>query len=104
MELARRIREVRASNVAGVRSGILDVKDILESKDPFTGHIKVVVVVESVPSLGKVKARRILDDIGILGSTKIHELDERRRSLLIERISDTTHDMTRNSKSDPDMS
>jgi hypothetical protein len=72
--------------IEDVRSGGVDVRQILESKDPLIRTIKVVTVVENLPSLGKVKARRILDEVRVSANLKIEHLDSERRSSLLDRL------------------
>lgn len=59
---------------------------MLESSDPLIGCIKVVAVVESLPGLGKVKARRILASMDIEGHRRIRDLDDRDKQLLVEQV------------------
>jgi ribosomal protein S13 len=72
--------------IEDVRAGGVDVRQIFESEDPLIRTIKVVTVVENLPSLGKVKARRILDEVGVSANLKIEHLDSERRSNLLDRL------------------
>lgn len=85
LNLAREIRRTREESIERIRDGSIELREALESDDPFVRHIKVVVIVESLPQLGKIKARRILDELGVSSHVKIHELDQQQRHLLIER-------------------
>lgn len=89
LRLAAVVRDVRRQTIDGLRSGELAIGDVLASRDPFIGHIKVVTAVESLPQLGKVVARRILDELAIPGQCTIRSLDERQRHTLVDRIGDT---------------
>ncbi len=80
---AEEMRSVRMQVIEQIRAGSRDFSEIVQSKDPSIGRIKVVAVLENIPGLGKVKARRMMDDIGISGDCKVRALsDEHRRALL----------------------
>lgn len=86
LELAGRIRRTRESLVEKVRAGSVELRQILDSEDPLIRTIKVVTVIENLPGLGKVKARRILDEVGVSPNLKIEHLDSDRRSDLLDRL------------------
>ena len=54
--------------------------------DEVIGKTKVLAVIESLPGVGKVKARRIMDDIGIAESRRIRGLGDQQRAALLERF------------------
>lgn len=82
--LAERIRQSRNDLIDRVRSGSVSAREVLESTDPFVRGVKVVAVIESLPGLGKVKARRILEDVDISANDKVHDLDrDQVRTLLL---------------------
>lgn len=83
-ELAQRIRSCRKVVLDRLSSGALGVAEVLDSSDPLVGSIKVVAVVESLPGLGKVAARRVLGDMNIRGGCKICDLDPARRRTLLD--------------------
>lgn len=86
LALAARLRAVRAEVLEDVRSGSRTLSDVLMSRDPFEVVIKVVAIVENVPSVGKVRARRIADDIGITGDCKIRDLTPHHIEALLDRV------------------
>ena len=83
LELAERIRTTRETLIEQVRVGAVELRQILDSQDPYIRVVKVVTVIENLPGLGKVKARRILDEVGISANLKIDRLDEDRRARLL---------------------
>lgn len=91
LELAGRIRRTREAVIESVRAGGVDAQQIFESEDPLIRAIKVVTVVENLPGLGKVKARRILHEVGVSANLKIEHLDPERRSDLLERLEEPSH-------------
>lgn len=86
LALAQQLRAARESVTERIRSGDIDVREVLGSEDPLVGRVKVVSVVENVPGLGKVKARRILDEVGVSAALKIHQLDGATRRALLDHL------------------
>lgn len=81
------MRRVRADVVDAVAAGTLALGDVFErsADQPMVAGIKILTVLESVPDVGKVRARRLLEAVGIDESDRIDRLDaDRRRSLLEE--------------------
>ncbi len=69
-------RTRRDEVVAGVASGGLPLEDVLMGRhDPLVGAIKLVVVVQAAPPVGKVRARRVLASIG-LEDRRLADLDD----------------------------
>ena len=77
------IRAVRAEVVDAVGTGAMTLDQVLERSidEPLVAHIKILTVLESVPDVGKVRARRILEAADIDESAPIAALgpDRRRR-------------------------
>ena len=61
---------------------LLDLAD----RDEVVGKTKVVAVLESLPGLGKVKARRLMDTVGISASRKLHGLGAQQRARLLKEL------------------
>ncbi len=89
--LAERIRSTRADVIARLSCGETEIADVMNSEDPFVVEIKVVAVVESLPGLGKVTARRILGEVDISGDCRIRELDENRKRTLLDFLDSRSH-------------
>jgi ribosomal protein S13 len=49
--------------------------------------MKVAAVLPSLPGFGKVKAKRLMEELGISESRKIQGLGPRQRAALLERFS-----------------
>ena len=82
-EARRRRAEVKAELKSGKRS----LRDILETQnDETVGKMKVLSVLESLPGLGKVKARRLLDEVGISETRRVQGLGENQRKSLLEKL------------------
>jgi hypothetical protein len=77
--VAEATRQRRAALLAAVASGELTVAGL--DDDPRSSEVKAVVIVEAVPGVGKVRARRSLDALGVPAAALWGDLsnDQRRR-------------------------
>jgi len=68
--------------------GSLTLKELLDqsASDEVVAKMKVVSVLESLPGLGKVKARRLMDEIGISETRKVQGLGQQQRRRLLEKL------------------
>ena len=87
---AAEARRVRAQIKELLKVGSLSLEDLLERSDTDEniGRMKVLSVLESLPRLGKVKARRTMADIGISESRRLRGLGAQQRASLITRFAD----------------
>lgn len=71
-----------------LKAGSMTLKDLLDqsAKDEVVAKMKVVAVLESLPGLGKVKARRLMEEIGISETRRIQGLGEQQRKRLLEKL------------------
>ena len=87
---AAEARRVRAQIKELLKVGSLSLEDLLERSDTDEniGRMKVLSVLESLPRLGKVKARRTMSDIRISESRRLRGLGAQQRASLITRFAD----------------
>jgi len=64
--------------------GSVSLADALSSDDVNVGKLKVVSLLESLPGVGKVKARKIMDDIEIADNRRVQGLGAQQKSKLLE--------------------
>jgi hypothetical protein len=84
---AGEVRRVRAELKNKLKMGIVSFDDVLAmgDDDEMIGRMKILAVLESIPGVGKVKARRTMDAIGIAHSRSLRGLGTaQRRGLLDE--------------------
>ena len=64
---AAHARRARAELKEKLKMGSITFKELLDQGDgdDVVGKIKVLAVLESLPGVGKVKARRMMEEIGI---------------------------------------
>ena len=79
-------RAARADIKARLKMGSLTLAEALRSDDENIAKIKVVSLLESLPKLGKVKARRIMEEVGIADNRRGQGLGAQQRAALLERL------------------
>ncbi len=70
--------------------GSLSLPELLElaDSDDVVAGIKVLAMVESLPGVGKVKARRTMEEIGIAESRRLSGLGPNQRDALLSAFGD----------------
>lgn len=81
-------RRSRAELKEKLKMGSVSLKELLDqgAHDEIVGKMKVISVLESLPGLGKVKARRLMDEIGISDTRRVQGLGEQQRKKLFEKL------------------
>ncbi len=88
LEKAAQARRTRAELKERLKMGSLTFEDLLKQaeRDEVVGKMKVLAMLESLPGLGKVKARRIMEEIGISENRTLHGLGDQQRKKLFEKL------------------
>ncbi|MFN8037932.1 MAG: integration host factor, actinobacterial type [Acidimicrobiales bacterium] len=86
LEKAAAARRARAEIKEKLKMGSLTLKELLaqSADDETIGKMKVVAVLESLPGVGKVKARRTMEEIGISDSRRVRGLGDQQRASLLQ--------------------
>ena len=86
LEKAAAARRQRAELKEKLKMGSTSLRELLEQaqRDEVVGKMKVLSVLESLPGLGKVKARRLMEEVGISETRRIQGLGEKQRVKLFE--------------------
>lgn len=79
-------RAARADIKARLKMGSMSLLEALDSDDPNVGKLKVVAMLEALPGVGKVKARRVMEDIGIADNRRVQGLGAQQRSALLDQL------------------
>ena len=89
LEKAALARQKRAEIKQLLKSGSLSLGDLYEKaeNDPIVAGIKVSAVLSSLPRVGKVKSKRIMEDLGIADNRRLRGLGDRQRAALLEEFS-----------------
>ena len=88
LQKAAAARRQRAEVKDKLKMGSLTLKEFLDQAqgDEVIAKMKVLAVLESLPGLGKVKARRLMEDIGISETRRVQGLGANQRSALFQKI------------------
>jgi signal recognition particle GTPase len=86
LDKAAAARRQRAELKEKLKMGSITLRELLDqsAKDDVVGKMKVVAVLESLPGLGKVKARRLMDEVGISEARRVQGLGEQQRKKLFD--------------------
>jgi signal recognition particle GTPase len=89
LEKAAAARRARAELKEKLKMGSLSLEELLEQggQNDTVGKMKVISVLESLPGLGKVKARRMMEEIGISESRRVQGLGVNQREALLRETS-----------------
>jgi len=81
---AGQARAARAEIKARLKMGSMTLAEALESDDGNVGKLKVVSMLESLPGVGKVKARRVMDEVEIASNRRVQGLGRQQKLKLLE--------------------
>ncbi|HEX6009517.1 MAG TPA: integration host factor, actinobacterial type [Actinomycetota bacterium] len=84
LEKAAEARRKRAELKGQLKSGKLTLTDVLSREgDDTVGKMKVSTVLESLPGVGKVRARKIMERLDISASRRVRGLGAKQRDSLL---------------------
>ena len=85
---AAEARKARAELKEQLKRGDISLKEVLAkaSTDEIIGKTKVSALLESLPKVGKVKAKEIMDELEIAQTRRLRGLGDRQRRALLERF------------------
>lgn len=88
LDKAAAARRLRAELKEKLKMGSTNLRELLAQadRDDIVGKMKVVNVLESLPGLGKVKARRLMEELGISDTRRIRGLGAQQRDALLKRF------------------
>ncbi|GAB2483732.1 integration host factor [Promicromonospora xylanilytica] len=88
LEKAAEARRARAEIKNKLKHSQGSVKEVIEQgqQDDVVGKLKVVDMLESLPGVGKVKAKVIMEEIGIAETRRVRGLGPHQSAALIERF------------------
>ena len=83
---AAEARAARADIKARLKMGSMSLSEALDSTDTNVAKLKVVSLLESLPGVGKVKARRVMEEIGIADNRRVQGLGAQQRAALLDQL------------------
>jgi DNA uptake protein ComE-like DNA-binding protein len=81
---AAEARAARAELKNQLKLGSVTLAEALSSTDSTVGKLKVLSLLESLPGVGKVKARKIIEDVGIADNRRVQGLGQQQKLSLLE--------------------
>lgn len=88
LEKAAVARRVRAEIKERLKIGTLSLEELFDQgdEDEILAKLKVVSVLESMPGVGKVRARRLMEELEISESRRLRGLGRNQREALLGRF------------------
>src|SRR3954451_7721442 len=83
---AAEARAARAEFKTKLKLGSVSLAEALQSNDSTVGKLKVVSLLESLPGVGKVKARKVMEEIGIADNRRVQGLGAQQKQSLLEQL------------------
>ena len=86
LDKAAAARRERAELKEKLKMGSINLKELLRLADSqeVVAKMKVLSVLESLPGVGKVKARRTMEEVGISETRRVRGLGDQQRSKLLD--------------------
>jgi|SRR3990170_1197864 hypothetical protein len=86
LEKAAAARKFRSELKERLKMGSLSLDELLRMSDgdETVGKTKVLAVLEALPGVGKVKARRTMEEIGIAETRRLRGLGKEQRAKLLD--------------------
>lgn len=85
LEKAAEARRARAEIKQKLKAGTLTLKEILERpEDDTVGKMKVSAVLEALPGVGKVRAKKIMEKLEIAPTRRVRGLGDKQKTALLE--------------------
>lgn len=87
LKKAQEMRSKRAELRSKLKSGSVTLQEVLDSSDDeVIAKMRVAYLIQSLPQVGKVTSRRIMEEIGINENRRVQGLGRRQISELLERL------------------
>lgn len=84
---AAQARKARAELKSQLKSEKMSLRDVLSNDDEVVGKMKVSSVLESLPGVGKVRARKIMERLDISSTRRVRGLGAKQRDALLSEFS-----------------
>ncbi|MFN8015169.1 MAG: integration host factor, actinobacterial type [Acidimicrobiia bacterium] len=88
LEKAAHARKVRAEVKERLKMGVLSLPNLFNEADadPILAKLKVIAVIESLPGVGKVKAKRLMEELEIAESRRLGGLGAKQKAALLAKF------------------
>ena len=83
---AAEARAARAEFKNKLKLGSVTLSEALNDTSSTVGKLKVVSLLESLPGVGKVKARKVMEEIGIADNRRVQGLGAQQKNALLDQL------------------
>jgi len=83
---AAEARAARAEFKNKLKLGSVSLSEALNDSSATVGKLKVVSLLESLPGVGKVKARKVMEEVGIADNRRVQGLGAQQKNALLEQL------------------
>jgi hypothetical protein len=84
---AAEARRKRAELKERLKGGRTSLRDVLDMRDDVVAKMKVSSVLEAMPGMGKVRARKLMERLDISASRRVRGLGAKQREALLDEFS-----------------
>ena len=88
LKKAQEVRSKRSEMRAQLKKGKISLNKVLDQakSDEVVARMKVAYLLESLPRIGRIRSRKIMQDIGIDESRRVQGLGVRQREALLDKL------------------
>ncbi|MEA4882899.1 MAG: integration host factor, actinobacterial type [Clostridia bacterium] len=87
LKKAQEVRSKRAQIRENLKAGQMGLEEILgKAEDEVIGKMRVAYLLESLPRIGRVRSRQIMEEIGIDESRRVQGLGVRQKEALLKKL------------------
>jgi hypothetical protein len=86
---AAQARRIRAETKELLKTGSLTLSEVLDKaeEDPLVAGTRVQAIIVSMPGMGKIATKRLMEEIGIAENRTLKGLGSNQRAALLDRFS-----------------
>jgi hypothetical protein len=89
LEKAAEARRARAELKQKLKAGTMTLQQILQQPNDVTvGKMKVSAVLEALPGVGKVRAKKIMEKLDVSTSRRVRGLGDKQKQALLEEFNE----------------
>ena len=88
LEKAAEARRARAELKQKLKAGTLTLAQVLATTDLTAGKMKVSAVLEALPGVGKVRAKKIMETLEISTTRRIRGLGDKQKAALLDQFAE----------------
>lgn len=86
LKKALKVRQERAQLKADLKKKKIKLADVLKRKDPVVAKMKVASLLQALPKMGKVRAGKLMEEIGIGATRRIQGLGDKQKEALLKKL------------------